>query len=214
MAEQVELEVTPREITGKSTKKLRRAGIIPANISGHNQDSEAVQLDAVTFARLLREHKTTGIFALKQQGGATQNALIRHVQHEPKSGHILHIDFFRVDMQENLTVKIPLNFVGESLAVKNEGGVLLHLLEALEVECRASDIVDSLDVDITPLVELDSILHASDVKLPANYTLVTDPAEPIAKVNVTRAEESAEAAAETPAENTGETPASDVQNAG
>ncbi|HCI79163.1 MAG TPA: hypothetical protein DHW02_05700, partial [Ktedonobacter sp.] len=95
MAEQVELEVTPREITGKSTKKLRRAGIIPANISGHNQDSEAVQIDAVTFARLLREHKTTGIFALKQQGSATQNALIRHVQHEPKSGHILHIDFFR-----------------------------------------------------------------------------------------------------------------------
>ncbi|HCI79164.1 MAG TPA: 50S ribosomal protein L25, partial [Ktedonobacter sp.] len=97
---------------------------------------------------------------------------------------------------------------------KNEGGVLLHLLEALEVECRASDIVDSLDVDITPLIELDSILHASDVKLPANYTLITDPAEPIAKVNVTRAEESAEAeaAAETSEENAGETPASEAEN--
>ena len=215
MAEQVELEITPREVTGKSTKKLRRVGIIPANISGHNQDSEAVQIDAVTFARLIRQHKTTGIFSLKQPDGATQNALIRHVQHEPSTGHILHIDFFRVDMQEQLTGRIPLNFVGESLAVKNEGGVLLHLLEAIEVGYRASDIVNSIDVDISSLTELDSMLHASDVKLPENFTLITDPAEPIAKVNATRAEESAVAAeaTETPAENSGATPASDVQNA-
>jgi len=212
MAEQVELEIMPREITGKSTKKLRRAGIIPANISGHKQDSQAVQIDAVTFAHLIRQHKTTGIFSLKEQGGATQNALIRHVQHEPSTGHILHIDFFRVDMQEQITGKIPLNFVGESPAVKNEGGVLLHLLEALEVEYRASDIVDSIDVDISSLIELDSVLHASDVKLPANFTLVTPPTELIAKVNATRAEEST-AAAETTSETTTTAPASDVQNA-
>ena len=211
MAEQVELEVMPREVTGKSTNKLRRVGIIPANISGHNQDSQAVQIDAVTFARLIREHKTAGIFALKQQDGAIQNALIRHIQHKPSTGHILHIDFFRVDMQEQLSMRVPLNFVGESPAVKNEGGVLLHLLEALEVKCSATDMVSNLEVDISSLTELDSMLHASDVKLPANFTLVTDPSEPIAKVNATRAEESAETTA-TPAENTAATPASDVQN--
>ena len=212
MAEQVELEVTPREVVGKATKKLRRVGIIPANISGHNLESEAVQIDAITFARLLRQHKTTGIFALKHQGGATQNALIRHVQHEPSTGKILHIDFFRVDMQEKLSARVPLNYVGESPAVKLEGGVLLHLLETLEVECRASDIVDSLDIDISSLTELESTLHASDVQLPVNFTLITDPAEPIAKVSAPRVEEPT--VAETPAEGASETetPASDVQN--
>lgn len=212
MAEQVELEVMPREITGKATKKLRKAGIIPANISGHHQDSEAVQIDAVTFTRLVREHKTKSIFALKQPGGATQNALIRHVQHQPSTGKVLHIDFFRVDLQEQLTVKVPLNFVGESPAIKNEGGILLHLLEALEVECRATDIVDSLDVDISQLTELDATLHASDVKLPANFTLVTDPAEPIAKIEAPRVEEPTTESA-TAGENAAGTPASDVQNA-
>jgi len=95
-----------------------------------------------------------------------------------------------------------LRFVGESPAVKNEGGVLLHLMEAVEVECTASDIVDNIEVDISSLTEIDATLHASDVKLPANFTLVTDPEEPIAKVAATRAEVAAEVVEATATETT------------
>jgi large subunit ribosomal protein L25 len=189
MAEQTELAISPREVMGKATKRLRKAGIIPANIFGHNEEPQAVQIDAVEFDRLVRAHRATSVIALRESGNAApQTALIRHVQHDPRSGKIVHIDFFRVSLTERLTSRIPLRFVGEAPAVKNEGGVLLHLLDSLEVECEAGDIVEYLEVDVTPLTEIDATIHAGDVKLPEKYTLLTDPKEGIAKVAATRAE--------------------------
>jgi large subunit ribosomal protein L25 len=193
MAEQVELAVTPREVTGKATKNLRKAGIIPANIFGHKEDSIAVQLDAIEFARVRRAHGTRNIIALRLPGSGVQTALIRHVQHDPVSGKILHIDFIRMSLTERTNVRVPLRFVGEAPGVKVEGGVLLHLLEALEVECRASDIPEALEIDITPMANIDDMLHAKDVKLPEDFTLITDPEEPVAKIEETRAEAAEEA---------------------
>lgn len=188
MADKVELEIAPREVLGKKTKRLRKAGIIPANITGHNEPSQAVQIDAVLFDRLRRAHHSTSVLTLKMPDATVQTALIRHVEHAPKSGKIIHVDFSRISLTERMTMKVPLNFVGESPAVKNDGGVLLHLVEALEVECLASDIVDNVDVDISSITEIDGMLHASDVTLPQGFTLITDPEEPIAKVASTRAE--------------------------
>jgi large subunit ribosomal protein L25 len=200
MAEQVELAVSLREVTGKATKNLRKAGIIPANIFGHKEDSVAVQLEAIEFERVRRSHGTRNIIALRLPDNGVQTALIRHVQHDPVSGKILHINFIRMSMTERTNVRVPLRFVGEAPGVKVEGGVLLHLLEALEVECRASDIPDALVIDITPMANIDDILHAKDVKLPEGFTLLTDPEEPVAKIEETRAvaaEEAEQAAAST-----------------
>ena len=197
MAKQTELEFQPREVLGKATKHLRKAGIIPANIFGHHEKSQAIQIDAVAFDQLVRGHHATSVIALRQPGKrGTQTALIRHVQHDPRSGKIIHVDFFRVSLTERITSKIPLRFVGEAPAVKLEGGVLLHLLDALEVECEAGDLVEFIEVDVTPLTEIDAMIHAGEIKLPANYTLLTDPHEGVAKVAATRAEIAEEAAEE------------------
>jgi large subunit ribosomal protein L25 len=194
MAEQLELEVSRREITGKAAKRLRKAGIIPANIFGHQEASQSVQMEALAFERLRRSGAAKGIIALRIPGSkGVQTALIRHVQHDPRSGKVIHVDFFRVSMTERLNVKISLRFVGEAPAVKSENGVLLHLMDTLEVECMAGDIPEYLEVDITPLDEIDAILHAEDVKLPAKFTLITDPKEGVAKVAATRAEKEEEA---------------------
>jgi large subunit ribosomal protein L25 len=98
-------------------------------------------------------------------------------------------------MTERLNVKVPLRFVGEAPGVKVEGGVLLHLLDALEVECLASEIPENIEVDVSSLAEIDSILHAGEVKLPANMSLVTDPNEGVVKVAASRLEKEIEAAA-------------------
>jgi large subunit ribosomal protein L25 len=188
MAQQVELVVTPREVMGKANKRLRKAGIIPANISGHKQASQAIQVEALPFDRLQRAHAATKIIALKLPDNTTQTVLIRQVQRGPRSGKIVHIDFSRVSLDEQVTVKISLHFVGEAPAVKAEKGVMLHLLDTLEVTCAASDIVGHIDVDVSVLEHIDSILHASDVKLPANYILVTSPDEGVVKVAATRTE--------------------------
>ncbi len=195
MTQQAVLQISPREITGKATKRLRKSGIIPANISGHKEESQAVQVEALAFEALKRAHAATSIITLRLSGSErVQTALVRRVQRDPRSGKILHIDFSRVSLTERITMKVSLRFVGEAPAVKIEGGVLLHLLDALEVECTASDIVDYIEVDISSLTEIDSMLHAEDAPLPANFTLITDPKEGIAKVAATRAEKAEEAA--------------------
>lgn len=214
MAEQVELEIRPREALGKANKRLRRAGILPGNIFGHNEAPMAVQFEAVAFDQLIRSHHGTSIIALRvPDTGATETVLIRHVEHEPRSGKIIHVDFFRVDLHERITVKVVLRFVGESPAVKNEGGVLLRLLDALEVEGEAGSLGEAIDVDVSSLEHIDDMIHAGAIALPTGFTLITEASEPVAKVAATRAEvaEEAEEAAEAPAAATAPTEAAGSQ---
>lgn len=200
MAKAVELVVSPRSLTGKATKRLRRAGLIPANIFGHGETPQAVQLEALAFENLRRSHHATGMLSLKLDGAKNaQTALIRHVQRDPLSGRALHIDFLRVSVRDRITAKVPLRFEGSAPGVKVEGGTLLHLLDALEVECAVGDIVEALEVDISSLEHIDDILHARDVRLLANFTLMTDPEEPIVKVAPPRIEK-AEVPVEAPAQ--------------
>lgn len=200
MAQQTILEVVPRTVLGKANKHLRQAGIIPANIYGHKEASQAVQVDEIAFTRLQHAHGSRNILSLRLPGVPAQTALIRHVARDPISGRILHIDFARVGLRERIESRIPLHFVGVAPGVKVQGGVLLHLLENIPVECSAENLVESIEVDITPLDDIDSILYARDIKLPDGYTLVADPEEPVVKVAPPRVEAAPPAAAaETPA---------------
>lgn len=188
MAERTALDVAPRTIFGKASKRLRREGIVPANIYGHKKESTPIQVDALAFDHLRRQHGLSQIISLHLTNSAAENVLVRHIQRDPVTGAILHVDFSRVDIREHLEFKVALNFVGEAPGVKIQGGVFLHLVETLTVDSAASDIVESLDVNISGLTEIDSTLHARDVNLPARYKLVTDADEPIAKISAPRVE--------------------------
>jgi large subunit ribosomal protein L25 len=187
MAAQRELEVTRRSVFGKQTKKLRREGKIPGNIYGHGLESIAVEFDSHTFERLSHQSGFRSIVSLKGLGSSVETVLVRSVQLDPIKDKVLHVDFTRVSMDERIETEIPLHFVGEAPGVKLTGGVLLHLVEALPVACSASDIVGAIEVDISPLTEIDAMLYAREVKLPANYALTIDPEEPIVKVAAPRA---------------------------
>ena len=199
MAKPTELAVSPREATGKAAKRLREMGLIPANIFGRGAESQAVQLDASAFEKLRRSKRTTGMIALKVAGvKRAETALIRRVQRDPINGKILHIDFQRVSVRDRIAAKVPLRFAGTAPGVKIEGGVLLHPADVLEVECAAGDIVEAIEVNVSTLEHIDDMIHAKDVQLPPNYTLVTDPEEVVVKVEPPRVEK-AEEVAEAPA---------------
>jgi large subunit ribosomal protein L25 len=202
MVQQREIEVTRRSVFGKQTKKLRHEGKIPGNVYGHGQEPIPVQFDSHTFERLSHAHGLRSIVTLKGLESGVETVLVRHVQREPTKDKILHVDFTRVSMDERIEARLPLHFVGDAPGVKLAGGLLLHLLEALAVECRASEIVEAIEVDITSLTDIDSIMYAREVKLPANYTLVTDPDEPIIKVAASRARLPEAETAEAPAAST------------
>ncbi|WP_376796715.1 50S ribosomal protein L25 [Thermogemmatispora sp.] len=200
MAPMAELEVQRRQVLGKATRRLRRQGIIPANIFGHKEPSLAIQLEATAFERFRRQHKAASLVTLRIPGDSfSETALVHSIQRDPCTGKILHVDFYRVSQEEEVEVKVPLHLVGDSPAVKESGGTLLRLLDALEVACRATEIPEAIEVDVSPLVEVEQILHAGEIKLPPNVRLITDPNEPVVKAEPPAAapEEGEEAATAT-----------------
>ena len=189
---------------GHQARGVRREGKIPARIYG-NGDSVPVQIDGRTFERLLDTHQTTGVIYLALgEGQPVETVLVRHIEHEPRSGKILHIDFFRVRMNERIRGRVPLRLVGDSPAAKLNGGSVLTLLEALEIESLPDDIPTAADVDATKLINADDVIHAGDIALPSGVTLVTDAAEPVAKVQQLRGAEAVATPAATPAPTEGQ----------
>lgn len=189
IAKQTALAVSPREVTGKATRRLRAQGILPANIFGQGTKPQAIQLSSPDFERLRDGHATSGVIALNIAGiSLPQMTLVRHIQRNPLNGKILHIDFLRIDLKERITARLPLHFEGAAPGVRVSGGVFLHLLETLEVECAAGDIVQFLAVDISQMEKMEDMLHARDIKLPPTYTLLADPDEPVAKITQPRSE--------------------------
>lgn len=196
------LQVAERTTLGKQVKQLRRKGIIPANLYGRHLPSQALQLDLYTFDRFLAGHRATQVVDLQLgngKKGEVFNALIRHIARQPRSGKILHVDFLRVSMSEPVTVRVPVTVKGTAPAVTVEGGVLLHLLDTLEVESLPGDIPEALEADISNLANIDDMLYVRDIALPRGVTLLSDAEEPVIKVVAPRAvlaEEAATAAAE------------------
>jgi large subunit ribosomal protein L25 len=142
--------------------------------------------------------------------------LIRELQVDPRSAGLLHVDLFAVNLQEKLTVDVPVVAVGEAPAVAElKIGVLQQILNTLKVECLPGDIPAQLNVDVGGLAEIDDGIHIRDIALPPGVSLAhgIDPEELVLKIAPLRVVEEepvveAEAAPEEGAEG-GEAPAAD-----
>ena len=200
-AEPVTLAVQVRTTIGKGLLKLRKLGSVPANIYGHGA-SVAIQIDERTVMRLHELHKLVGVMELKVEGQtAAETVLVQRIAVSPRTGKMQHIDFFRLAMDEEIHTRVPLHLVGESPITRANQGVVLPLIEAIEVICLPGAIPASVSVDVSQLTRLDMVLHAHDIILPPGVRLGISPDESIAKAQGQRGEVSAPVAeaAATPA---------------
>lgn len=210
MPEQVKFAVEPRQVMGKKVRQLRRRGVLPGNVFGHGRESRPIQFDAYEFSRFLKGHAPTTLLSLTVDSGAAETAVVRHVQHDPRTNAIQHVDFMHVEMSEPIKVAIPIRLTGESPAVKNFDGVVLQLLETLEVEALPGNLPDAVVLDISGMAEMKETRYVRDLDVPSRVTVLTNADEPVIKIEPPRivVEEVAPAAAEAPAEGqTAETPA-------
>ncbi len=196
------LAATHRELTGKAVAQLRRDGRLPAVVFGHGLDSTPVTLDAHDFDQLRRHLGANALVDLSVDGKKPQPVLIHGVQVHRLTRRPIHADLFVVKMTEEMTVDVPLVPVGASAAVDDLGGTLLLIVEAVKVKALPDHLPQSIDVPVERLVDFDAVLKVSDLIIPADATLLTDPDEIVAKVAPPRIEvvevapEAAEAAAE------------------
>jgi large subunit ribosomal protein L25 len=183
------LSVRPREVRGKEVAKLRRQGTLPGVVYGAGQDSMPIAMDAREFDILHRQAGRNAVVDLHLDGAKPQPVLLHAIQEHPLTRKPIHIDFLAVNMEEERTIDVPVLIIGESEAVDKLGGVLLHFRDAVLIRAKPDDIPAGVELDITPLADFESILHASDLHMPSGVTLVTEPTEPLARVQAPRLEE-------------------------
>ncbi len=171
--EKVVLKAAKREVTGKQVKALRRAGLLPAVIYGRHVEPIAISLDAhntgLVFAKL-----TSSTLVTIDVEGTEYAALVREKQRNYIKGVLTHIDFLAVDLTEKIRTKVRLTFVGVSSAVKDFSAVLVHRMDALEVECLPTDLPERVTVDISSLKEIGNSIRVREIPIPQNVTVLDD----------------------------------------
>jgi large subunit ribosomal protein L25 len=179
----------PREVVGKAVSRLRRDGILPGVVYGHGHESQPIQFDARAFETVLRTAGRHTLLDLKVGGGKATPVLLQGVHEHPVKRTPQHVDLYVVKMTEEISVDVPVHVVGESLAVTKLSGTLLHLRDAVTVRALPGDLPSSLELDVSSLDTFDAVLHVSDLAVPEKVTVVTDAAEPLARVQPPRVEE-------------------------
>jgi large subunit ribosomal protein L25 len=192
----LQIAVDARDVTGKHTKRLRNAGIVPGVLFGKKAGSIPVQLDAKVFEAIYREAGRTTIVKVSVAGGSPTNAVIKNVQRNPLTGRALHVDFFAPDMTSEMIADIQVVYTGTAPGVEASGGYLLTSLDRLRVRALPSDLPHEITVDVSPLVDLESAIHVRDLQVTGNVTVLTDPDEMVARVEPPRVEVEEEPAAE------------------
>ena len=177
-----------REVTGKHVARLRKEGLLPAVVYGHGEASSNVTIDAHEFDQLRKHTGPNALVDLSVDGKKAQPVLINNVQVHPVHRRPLHADLFLVRMTEELTVDVPLVPTGESVAVVQLGGTLLHPTETVRVKALPDHLPQSIEYSIESLVDFDGTIHVRDLTIPGDVTLLTDADEIIAKVQQPRVE--------------------------
>jgi large subunit ribosomal protein L25 len=181
---------TPREgkFNKNAARRVRVSGKIPAVVYGAGQDAVAVTVDPRVITKIL--HSDSGhntIFDLNVEGAAIAKAMIVDWQHEPIKGKLLHIDLKRIAMDKMMRVWVPIQLVGTATGVKNQGGILEHVLREVEIECLPGDIPGHLDVDISGL-ELHGAIHVSDLPHSGSIKFLGDEDATVAHVTAVKEE--------------------------
>ena len=193
--EKVVLKAAKRDVTGKQVKALRRAGLLPAVIYGRHVEPISISLDAhatgLVFAKL-----TSSTLVTINVDGTEYAALVREKQRNYIKGVLTHIDFLAVDLTEKIRTKVRLTFVGVSSAVKDFSAVLVHRMDALEVECLPTDLPERITVDISSLKEIGNSIRVRDIPIPdAERIVLLDDVDEIVIIATLAKEEAVEEAA-------------------
>ena len=175
---QVPLAAKIRTIRGSSrTRRLRATGLVPAEVYGHKEANQSIEVKEKELAQILASAKGDNIFfALAIEGGKGSEpvlAVIKEIQYHKLNSRVLHADFHKVNMNEKIRIRVPVRIQNADLCegVK-EGGTLQSFLRSVEVHCLPAQIPDAINVDALHLA-IGSSVHVSDLKLPEGVKAVT-----------------------------------------
>ncbi len=172
MAEVVQVQKREGSLGTAASRRLRKTGNVPAVLYGHKQDNEHLSIASKTIDSILRHHSRI----VELQGAVNETAMVAELHYDPLGIEVLHVDLLRVNMNEKVTVTVPIKFKGEPKGGKL-GGIVIENSFDVEISCPVVAIPSAIVLNVVS-VGLDQHRTAGDLVLPENVELVT-PAETV-----------------------------------
>jgi large subunit ribosomal protein L25 len=169
----IEISARKRETQGTgAARRLRRKGLVPGIVYGGDQGAVNIELDQKALYLSLKNERFHASILTLELGGAKEQVLLRAVNMHPYKPQVQHVDFQRVLKDRKLHMKVPLHFAHaeKSPGVKDQGGVVSHVLNELDIACFPDDLPEFIEVDLGNLSVGNSI-HVRDLKLPKGVEL-------------------------------------------
>lgn len=165
MTDKITLQAEKRAEAGsKSSRSLRGTGYLPAVIYGKEFEPVSLKVDYKTFQEIYKKAGSSTMIDL-QVGEETLPVMIQEVSEAPVTGDYLHADFYKVRLDQKITAQIPLEFVGESPAIKDLGAILNRTISEVEVFALPQDLPPQIEVDISSLEAFGDSLTVKDIKV-------------------------------------------------
>lgn len=181
----ISLDLNKRDVTGKAVKQLRRQGVVPAVIHDHGKPSIVVEGDFVELTKAYQQagrHQTVKLSA----DGKHYTAMIKQVAFDPRKNTLTHVVFGAVKANEKVTTEVPVHVVydegNDSSPAERAGLVVLHQLDAVEIEAKSNDLPDVLNFNGEKLVGVGDQATVAELIVPEGVTVKTDPMHVIATV--------------------------------
>jgi large subunit ribosomal protein L25 len=185
---ELELKAKVRSAIGKGLYALRTSGKIPAVLYGPGVDAVPIELEAKAATLMLNGLTGSTLIKLMVDQKA-YSVLLRDIQRDSIRRTILHADFYAVPTDRAIRVRVPLHFTGVSAAVRDFSGILVPVLNDLEVECLPKDLVSGISVELAPLEKIGDSIAIKDLALPPGIHVLMDTNETVVTVTAQMAEE-------------------------
>lgn len=178
-----ELKASKRERTGRhSLKGLREEGFLPAVIYGRKDKSTPIKVNQHDFEILFKHAGESSIISLKGLK-EDKEVLIHDIDFDPVTSVPRHVDFYAFEKGKKLQTKVPIEFIGVSLAVKELSGVLTKTLHELEIEVLPKDLPQHIEADISKIIDFSTQLLVKDITPPEGVVVLTGMDEVIASAS-------------------------------
>ena len=169
----MELKVQKREILGKKVKDLRKDGFVPAELYGKGVDNLHLSIAIDDFNKAYDEAGESTVVTLDIDGDK-RPVLIHDAKYDELNDKWVSIDFYQVNMKEKVETSVAIEIEGEAPGVKSEGGVLVTVMDEIEVSALPGDLPHSFIVDISSLESIGDSIHVKDIKIPAGVEILAD----------------------------------------
>ncbi len=187
----IKLDVQTRDKAMKA-RDLLRSGLIPLEYYGSGVENKSFQVDYQDFRRTFRKAGGNTVLDLKVDGKDELSVLIHDVSTHPVTDQITHVDLINVRMDQEIQAKIPLEFVGDAPAVKDEGGTLMTMITEVDVKCLPRDLIHSIEVNVEALVDFNTSISIADLNVPDTVEILNNMEDSVASVAPPRVEEETE----------------------